>query len=139
MYHILKTTYSPMKDNSVEVRFWEGEWHHSEAQLLGQIPMVDFTTRQNIMTVLEDIQYIYIRASFDKDLIESSILSLDMDTAILANTSALVPAVFVEKCICPDGYAGDSCEVTNLSNELHQQPFKFFNYRISIKFYRNLI
>lgn len=40
-----------------------------------------------------------------------SILNFRMDSASLADPSA-PQAVYVEKCSCPQGYTGNSCEVT---------------------------
>lgn len=112
LYHVLKTgSHSPHDDNQMEVRFWEGEWHKSEAQLRGELQMTDMTTREDIMVVLASLDRVYIRASYDQYLVESSILNLELETASLANTSNLEQAIFVEKCTCPPGYSGSSCEV----------------------------
>ena len=62
------------------------------------------------MIALQNIDYIYIKATFDEQIIDSSILNLEMDSALLTNTSGSEQAVFVEKCLCPEGYLGSSCE-----------------------------
>ncbi|XP_035226040.1 basement membrane-specific heparan sulfate proteoglycan core protein-like isoform X3 [Stegodyphus dumicola] len=109
LYHVLKQPYGPQRDNNVEVRFWEGEWHKSEAQGRADVPVVDITTRQDIMMVLQNIEAFYVRASYDDEMIHSSILNFHMDSASLADPTA-PQAVYVEKCSCPQGYTGNSCE-----------------------------
>ncbi|XP_054720927.1 basement membrane-specific heparan sulfate proteoglycan core protein-like [Uloborus diversus] len=109
LYHVLKQPYGPQRDNNAEVRFWEGEWHKNEAQGRGDVPVIDVTTRQDIMMVLQNVEAFYIRASYDEEMIQSSILNLQMDSASLADPSA-PQAVYVEKCSCPQGYTGNSCE-----------------------------
>lgn len=78
----------------------------------GEIPMTDLTTREDIMTALQNIEYIYVRASYEQFLTESLILNVELESAMLANSSssALEQAVLVEKCSCPPGYVGSSCE-----------------------------
>ncbi|GIY39199.1 basement membrane proteoglycan [Caerostris extrusa] len=109
LYHVVKQPFGPQRDNNIEVRFWEGEWHKNEAQGRGDVPFGDVTTRQDIMMVLQNIEAFYIRATYDDEMIHSSILNFQMDSASLSDPSA-PQAVFVEKCSCPQGYTGNSCE-----------------------------
>ncbi|CAL1298852.1 unnamed protein product [Larinioides sclopetarius] len=109
LYHVMKQPFGPQRDNSVEARFWEGEWHKTEAQGRGDVPFGDVTTRQDIMMVLQNIEAFYVRATYDDEMIHSSILNFQMDSASLSDPSA-PQAVFVEKCSCPQGYTGNSCE-----------------------------
>nr|XP_042896680.1 basement membrane-specific heparan sulfate proteoglycan core protein [Parasteatoda tepidariorum] len=109
LYHVVKQPYGPQRDNNVEVRFWEGEWHKNEEGGRGDVPSVDVTTREDIMMVLQNIETFYVRASYDEEMIHSSILNFRIDSASLADPSA-PQAVYVEKCSCPQGYTGNSCE-----------------------------
>ncbi|GFS51261.1 basement membrane-specific heparan sulfate proteoglycan core protein [Trichonephila inaurata madagascariensis] len=109
LYHVMKQPFGPQRDNNVEVRLWEGEWHKNEAQGRGDAPFTDVTTRQDIMMVLQNIETFYVRATYDDEMIHSSILNFQMDSASLSDPSA-PQAVFVEKCSCPQGYTGNSCE-----------------------------
>ncbi|UYV67717.1 HSPG2 [Cordylochernes scorpioides] len=110
LYHVLKQPYGPNRDNLVKIRFWEGEWHKDEGQARGEAPLVDITTRQDILEVLRNVKAIYIRATYDEELVESSILNLKMDTAVRGGAQPGTQAIFVEKCTCPQGYTGTSCE-----------------------------
>ncbi|KAG8188529.1 hypothetical protein JTE90_004764 [Oedothorax gibbosus] len=109
LYHVVKQPYGPQRDNNIEVRIWEGEWHRSEAQGRGDVPVSEPTTRQDIMMVLQNIEGFYVRATYDDEMIHSSILNFRMESASLADPSA-PQAVYVEKCSCPQGYTGNSCE-----------------------------
>ncbi|KAG0432931.1 hypothetical protein HPB47_020393, partial [Ixodes persulcatus] len=67
LYHTLRQSYGPLRDNAVEVQFWEGEWHKADRQSRGP----DTATREDIMMVLQNIEGIFVRASFDDELAES--------------------------------------------------------------------
>ncbi|CAN7987967.1 unnamed protein product, partial [Ixodes pacificus] len=105
LYHTLRQSYGPLRDNAVEVQFWEGEWHKADRQSRGP----DTATREDIMMVLQNIEGIFVRASFDDELAESSIQNLEMDSASYSSPKN-PPATFVEQCSCPTGYTGNSCE-----------------------------
>lgn len=112
LYHVTRHgAFSSHEDNFIEVRLWENEWHKNEAQFRGDVPMTDLTTREDIMAVLQNVESVLVRASYDQYLVESSLLNLELDTALLANTTALEQAALVEKCTCPPGYSGSSCEM----------------------------
>ncbi|CAN7986822.1 unnamed protein product [Ixodes hexagonus] len=61
------------------------------------------------MLALQNVEGIFIRASFDEELAESSIQNLEMDSASYSSPKN-PPATFVEQCSCPTGYTGNSCE-----------------------------
>ncbi|XP_072008302.1 laminin subunit alpha-1 [Engystomops pustulosus] len=76
---------------------------------------VDFYTkrpvdRDRLMTVLANINRLWIRASYNtaKNVV-NRLSSVTLDTAT-PNVIGLLPAVQVENCECPPGYAGTSCE-----------------------------
>ncbi|XP_040361205.1 basement membrane-specific heparan sulfate proteoglycan core protein isoform X4 [Ixodes scapularis] len=105
LYHTLRQSYGPLRDNAVEVQFWEGEWHKADRQSRGP----DTATREDIMMALQNIEGIFVRASFDDELAESSIQNLEMESASYSSPKN-PPATFVEQCSCPTGYTGNSCE-----------------------------
>ncbi|RWS31437.1 Basement membrane-specific heparan sulfate proteoglycan core protein-like protein [Leptotrombidium deliense] len=110
LYHVIRDEVKPSEEKRIRIRFWEGEMDKSESVLRGEAPAADKTTREDIMNVLKQIESIYIRASYDRELVESVITNVEMETAFVSNASQLQPAVFVEKCTCPEGYVGNSCE-----------------------------
>lgn len=111
LYHYVKSGYNSKADTHIKIRFWEGEWHKSDMNARSEIPpLFDATTREDIMIALQNIDYIYIKATYDEQMIDSSILNVQIDSTALTNTSTAEQAVFVEKCLCPEGYLGSSCE-----------------------------
>ncbi|XP_054159296.1 basement membrane-specific heparan sulfate proteoglycan core protein-like isoform X2 [Oppia nitens] len=108
LYHYVKSAYNPNAETSIKIRFWEGEWHKNDLNARSP-PLFDTTTREDIMIALQNVEYIYIKATYDEQIIDSSILNLEMDGSMLSNMSS-EQAVYVEKCLCPQGYTGDSCE-----------------------------
>lgn len=117
LYHVFRTPVQPFVETSQDVRFWEGEWHKSEAQFRGDVPMTDLTTREDILLVLSNLEHVHIRATYDhhKIMKESSLINLEFETGVYSNSSSLEQAILVEKCSCPMGYRGSSCEVCHVS------------------------
>ncbi|XP_065291468.1 basement membrane-specific heparan sulfate proteoglycan core protein isoform X23 [Dermacentor albipictus] len=107
LYHTLRQSYGPLRDNTIEVQFVEGEWHKDARH--SAIGSPDTATREDIMLVLQNVEGIFIRASFDSELAESSVHGLEMDSASYSSPKN-PPASFVEQCSCPTGYTGNSCE-----------------------------
>ncbi|XP_074597949.1 basement membrane-specific heparan sulfate proteoglycan core protein-like isoform X2 [Brevipalpus obovatus] len=110
LFHRLSNLYSNFEDNKVEIRFWVGQWTKNEKNLRTKYSLNQIASREEIMRVLADLDYIYIRASYDVEFVESSILDTRMDTIAYLDSPNLPDAVFVEKCSCPEGYVGNSCE-----------------------------
>ncbi|XP_044266423.1 basement membrane-specific heparan sulfate proteoglycan core protein isoform X17 [Tribolium madens] len=68
-------------------------------------------TREDIMTVLANIDVILINAQPSSDTESAYISDVTLDTAIEQNTfNPLTRAIEVEICRCPPGYQGTSCE-----------------------------
>ncbi|XP_049267535.1 basement membrane-specific heparan sulfate proteoglycan core protein-like isoform X2 [Rhipicephalus sanguineus] len=107
LYHTLRQSYGPLRDNAIEVQFAEGEWHKDARH--SAIGSPDTATREDIMLVLQNVEGIFIRARFDSELAESSIHGLEMDSASYSSPKN-PPAASVEQCSCPTGYTGNSCE-----------------------------
>lgn len=111
LYHYVKGGYNTNQDTNIKIRFWEGEWHKNDLSARSEIPpLFDATTREDIMIALQNIDFIYIKATYDEQVIDSSILNVEMDTAALTNATGAEQSAYVEKCQCPDGYQGSSCE-----------------------------
>ncbi|XP_053203113.1 basement membrane-specific heparan sulfate proteoglycan core protein-like isoform X2 [Panonychus citri] len=110
LYYDVIDGHSSIEDNKVELRFWENLWTKGESNLRKRWSKRQLANRADIMQVLANIDYIYIRASYDEVFLESSILNLRMETSSYRNSSDSDDAFFVEKCSCPEGYLGNSCE-----------------------------
>lgn len=111
LFYRLSNPYSHFEENKVEIRFWVGQWTKNEKNLRTKYSLNQIASREEIMRVLADLDFIYIRASYDVEFVESSILDVRMDTIAYVDSPNLPDAVFVEKCSCPEGYVGNSCEV----------------------------
>ncbi len=72
--------------------------------------MLQDTTREDLMIVLQNISEILIKASYDAHLLDSTILDVELDSAVVSNFSDPTRASFIEQCKCPEGYTGSSCE-----------------------------
>ncbi|GAB6018614.1 hypothetical protein CHUAL_000299 [Chamberlinius hualienensis] len=91
-----------------EVHFWEGVWRKLNPS--NQPDSSDsFASREDLMLVLQNIDSIWIRASYFYQLSKSSLIDLRMDTAV-THSDGRNRTAFVEQCTCPDGYTGLSCE-----------------------------
>uniref|UniRef100_T1IKD2 Basement membrane-specific heparan sulfate proteoglycan core protein n=1 Tax=Strigamia maritima TaxID=126957 RepID=T1IKD2_STRMM len=91
----------PGTENSVEARFWEGSWTMLDSKRDAD--------REDIMKVLQNVENFLIRAVYDDNFVESSLIGFTMDTATPQQTGQQ-PAVYVEQCTCPPGYSGSSCQ-----------------------------
>ncbi|XP_069463573.1 laminin subunit alpha-2 isoform X3 [Ambystoma mexicanum] len=68
-------------------------------------------TREDFMDVLFDIQYVLIKASYGNIMRQSRVSEILMEVAVEGPVSTMSPeAHLVEKCDCPPGYSGLSCE-----------------------------
>ena len=63
------------------------------------------------MSVLADLDAILIRATYSNNMGSITLRNLVMDIAVPGPTG-LKPAEEVERCVCPEGYSGLSCEVS---------------------------
>ena len=70
---------------------------------------LDVVTREDMMKVLQDLEYIRVRVLYDSLAQSSSIRQIKLGTAVSENTGQGL-ASRVEQCICPPGYEGLSCE-----------------------------
>ncbi|XP_053879086.1 laminin subunit alpha-2 isoform X6 [Malaclemys terrapin pileata] len=90
-----------------EIEMTEHEWRYH-----GDDPRVSSTvTRDDFMNVLYNIHYILIKASYGSIMRQSRISEISMEVAEEGNVSGMSPrAHLIEKCDCPLGYSGLSCE-----------------------------
>ncbi|XP_077208858.1 laminin subunit alpha-1 isoform X1 [Paroedura picta] len=72
----------------------------------------DSVSRSDFMSVLSNVDYILIKASYGQGLQQSRISNVSMEIAMKADemTLARETAHLVENCLCPPGYAGLSCQ-----------------------------
>lgn len=68
-------------------------------------------SRADLLTVLSNVQSVLIRATLSEGVRETSISDVSLDTAVSEDRGDAATAV--EKCRCPSGYRGTSCEVRN--------------------------
>ncbi|XP_056439932.1 laminin subunit alpha-1 [Gadus chalcogrammus] len=98
------------------------------------IPMTEFSWRYfnavsnkavshaDFLSVLSSVQYLLIKASYGKDLVQSRIANITMETALEEELSGVAGGVarYIESCDCPPGYAGLSCQ--ECSPGFYRQP-----------------
>lgn len=68
------------------------------------------TSRNDLLTVLSNIETILVRATLKEITSKSSISDVALDTAVPSRTAQGI-AEGLELCRCPSGYHGPSCEV----------------------------
>nr|XP_013006500.1 laminin subunit alpha-2 isoform X4 [Cavia porcellus] len=91
-----------------EIEMTEKEWKY-----YGDDPRISRTvSREDFMDVLYDIHYILIKATYGNIMRQSRISEISMEVAEPGPaTAATPPALLIEKCDCPPGYSGLSCEM----------------------------
>ncbi|XP_026299731.1 laminin subunit alpha [Apis mellifera] len=67
-------------------------------------------TREQLMVVLEDLQGIFIRATYWNPSIRASLSYMTLDITTEIYSPQYLPASSVEQCQCPPNYQGLSCE-----------------------------
>lgn len=93
-------------DEINKVNLYESEWQSIERD--GPRP----ASRADLLSVLSNLQSILIRATLYDFVRETSIGDVTLDTATSFEGDEEASAV--EKCHCPSGYSGTSCEVCSL-------------------------
>uniref|UniRef100_A0A8B9XKA2 Laminin subunit alpha-2 n=1 Tax=Bos mutus grunniens TaxID=30521 RepID=A0A8B9XKA2_BOSMU len=90
-----------------EIEMTEKEWKY-----YGDDPRISRTvTREDFLDVLYDIHYILIKATYGNIMRQSRISEISMEVAEPGRITAVTPpAHLIEKCDCPPGYSGLSCE-----------------------------
>ncbi|EPY82235.1 laminin subunit alpha-2 isoform a precursor [Camelus ferus] len=90
-----------------EIEMTEKEWKY-----YGDDPRISRTvTREDFLGVLYDIHYILIKATYGNIMRQSRISEISMEVAEQGRITAVTPpAHLIERCDCPPGYSGLSCE-----------------------------
>ncbi|XP_045926292.1 laminin subunit alpha-1-like [Micropterus dolomieu] len=94
-----------------DIRMTEHRWRYFNSVSERSVSHTDF------MSVISNIEYIIIKASYGSRLQQSRISNITMETAVEAGLEEESDvgggvARLIESCICPPGYAGLSCQVT---------------------------
>ncbi|XP_069582155.1 laminin subunit alpha-2 isoform X2 [Ranitomeya imitator] len=85
-----------------DIEMTEFEWKHMDG---GPV------SREDFMDVLYDIQYILIKASYGRAMRQTRISEVFLEVAEEGTSFTMSPrANLIEKCECPVGYSGLSCE-----------------------------
>ncbi|KAG8224763.1 hypothetical protein J437_LFUL005332 [Ladona fulva] len=98
------TNLTPNQPHTYVVPLVEHEWRHLDRNTPRPASRSDF------MTVLINLEAILVRASYSTATEYSYLSDVAMDTADVRQFSSGSLAVDIEKCICPEGYMGTSCE-----------------------------
>ncbi|CAL4087148.1 unnamed protein product, partial [Meganyctiphanes norvegica] len=110
LMHIHEETFRPNQRNQVDVRFWPGNWYKRVQGRGRQVQPQEPATRKDIMMVLRNMDLLLIRSLYeDSQYIDVTLSEVKLDTATFRD-DLQGRAIYVEKCQCPPGYAGDSCE-----------------------------
>ncbi|XP_061568927.1 laminin subunit alpha-1 [Cololabis saira] len=87
------------------VRLTEHKWKYFNSVSQRAVSHADF------MSVLSDLHYVLIKASYGTRLMQSRISGVTMETAVEAEShSREGVARLIESCACPHGYGGLSCQ-----------------------------
>uniref|UniRef100_A0ABM5GDG7 Laminin subunit alpha-1 isoform X1 n=1 Tax=Pogona vitticeps TaxID=103695 RepID=A0ABM5GDG7_9SAUR len=89
-----------------EITMMENAWKYFNSVSDESVSHSDF------MSVLSNVEYILIKASYGHGLQQSRISNISMEIAMKGEDVPLVreTAYHIEKCLCPIGYAGLSCQ-----------------------------
>ncbi|CAG7687954.1 unnamed protein product [Allacma fusca] len=101
----------PDQEHAIEVRYWPGKWYKRMHARSGSTTVegIHAASREEIMQVLANVEYILIRAQYDKGSpVETTMSRIRMESASVSN-SGRGQAIHIEKCRCPPGYSGLSC------------------------------
>ncbi|XP_078100457.1 laminin subunit alpha-1 [Sander vitreus] len=88
-----------------DIRMTEHKWKYFNSVSEKPVSHADF------MSVLSDVEYVIIKASYGTLLQQSRISNITMETAVEAGLDEEGGvARLIESCICPPGYTGLSCQ-----------------------------
>lgn len=107
VYHTTNTT--------LAVTFTENGWYHIPSSVKDIVTRLhhteyrgDLVTRVQFMSVLSDIKYVLLRGTYHTDQAESILIRASLYVG--GNDVDDSTTNLVEKCLCPEGHAGLSCE-----------------------------
>ncbi|XP_054863033.1 laminin subunit alpha-1 isoform X2 [Amphiprion ocellaris] len=93
-----------------DIRLTEHQWKYFNSVSLTAVSHSDF------LSVLSNVQYVIIKASYGTRLQQSRIANITMETAVEAELGEESEGVhggvarLIESCVCPPGYSGLSCQ-----------------------------
>ncbi|XP_030612396.1 laminin subunit alpha-1 [Archocentrus centrarchus] len=89
-----------------DIKLTEHKWKYFNSVSQKAVSHADF------MSILSNIQYIIIKASYGTRLQQSRISNITMETAVEVEDSEVRGGMarLIESCICPPGYTGLSCQ-----------------------------
>lgn len=113
-YHTYEREQPSSTDNQVQLRLTEHQFTKERSIDRGYSRSLSIS-REEFLTLLQNVTKLYIRAKFDRTFSESKILELELDVGVesLSGNELLDnhrTMKLVEKCNCPVGYQGSSCE-----------------------------
>ncbi|KAH9488652.1 Basement membrane-specific heparan sulfate proteoglycan core protein, partial [Bulinus truncatus] len=100
LYYIFRPSLRARQSNRYDIPLVESSFLDSQDS---QVP-----SRETFLTVLADLSAILIRATYHQSMQSVTLRDLRMDIAV--PTVGRVGAPEVERCTCPDGYSGLSCQ-----------------------------
>ncbi|XP_066985998.1 basement membrane-specific heparan sulfate proteoglycan core protein [Macrobrachium rosenbergii] len=110
LMHVHDGEFLPNVANQVDVRLTPGHWFK---RVIGRGPVAQTqepASREEIMMVLENIEFLLIRALYhDESFVDAKLSEVQLDTSVMSN-SGQGQAIYVEECRCPEGYVGLSCQ-----------------------------
>ncbi|KAK6966048.1 basement membrane-specific heparan sulfate proteoglycan core protein, partial [Biomphalaria glabrata] len=98
LYHVFRPQLRPRQINRYEIHLVEDSFQDSDLLT---------PSRETFLTVLADISAILIRATYHHAMQSVTLGNLRMD---IAGPNGRVAAPEVERCSCPEGYSGLSCQ-----------------------------
>ncbi|XP_078018932.1 laminin subunit alpha-1 [Epinephelus lanceolatus] len=87
-----------------DITMTEHKWKYFNSVSEKSVSHADF------LSVLSDVEYIIIKASYGTQLQQSRISNITMETAVEAGSDEEGVARLIESCTCPPGYTGLSCQ-----------------------------
>ncbi|XP_042350009.1 laminin subunit alpha-1-like [Plectropomus leopardus] len=89
---------------SHDIRMTEHQWKYFNS--VSERPV----SRSDFLSVLSDVEYVLIKASYGTRLQQSRISNITMETAVEAESEEGGVARLIESCTCPPGHTGLSCQ-----------------------------
>ncbi|KAK5897644.1 hypothetical protein CgunFtcFv8_015135, partial [Champsocephalus gunnari] len=96
------------------IRMTEHRWKYFNSVSERSVSRADF------LSVLSDVEYVIVKASYGTHLQQSRISNVTMEMVVEAGPGEGGGARLIESCTCPTGYSGLSCQ--ECSSGFFQQP-----------------
>lgn len=114
----------PLGVNKMSIPLFEHEWRMEDGLI---------STRQDLMLALSNLDQILLRATITNDISSIHLIKVSLDSTVERNGinyggDAYSPVYTVEKCHCPVGYTGSSCEQCAPGYRRTNDPNENFGY-----------